>query len=250
MNTASKLIDVALNEVGYLEKKSPKDEDMKTANAGSANYTKYGKWLGMDGDYWCASFVSWCFHQAFGDDGKKLCLTYSASCEVIRQRFRNAGQYTTTPRRGDLIFFSGTRHSGANHIGIVTEVTSTHVSTVEGNTSGGSSVVDNGGGVAKKRYTIGNARILGYGHPAYDRAEPTKESEGFDMAALPTIKYGSNGESAKAVQALLKAKYGKKLTVDGKFGTNSQKQLKAVQKQLGLAQDGVCGENTWRAMLV
>lgn len=129
-------------------------------------------------------------------------------------------------------------------------VEATHVETVEGNTSGGSAVVDNGGGVARKTYTIGNPRILGYGHPSYDRAGETEEEEGFDVAKLPNVKYGTDGESAKAVQAILKAKYGRKLTVDGKFGSNSQKQLKAVQKQLGLAQDGVCGENTWRAMLL
>lgn len=252
-NTASRLVDVALAEVGYLEKRSARDEDSKTANAGSANFTKYGRWIGCDGDYWCASFVCWCFHEAFGEDGRRLCLTYSPSCEVLRGRFRKAGRYDTTPRRGDLVFFSGTRHGGANHVGVVTGVTATHVETVEGNTSGGSAVVDNGGGVARKRYALGNARILGYGHPAYDRAvaaETDDEGEGLEVAKLPNVKYGTNGGSAKAVQALLKAKYGKKLTVDGKFGTNSQRQLKAVQGQLGLAQDGVCGERTWRAMLL
>lgn len=249
-NTASRLVDVALAEVGYLEKRSARDEDSKTANAGSANYTKYGRWIGCDGDYWCASFVCWCFHEAFGDEGRDLCLTYSPSCEVLRGRFRSAGRYGTTPRRGDLVFFSGTRHGGANHVGIVTDVTATHVQTVEGNTSGGSEVIDNGGGVARKTYAIGNPRILGYGHPAYDRAGETEEEEGLDVAKLPNVKYGTDGESAKALQAILKAKYGRKLTVDGRFGTNSQKQLKAVQKQLGLAQDGVCGERTWRAVLL
>ena len=42
-NYASKVIEVALAEVGYLEKKSNKNLDSKTANAGSANYTKYGR---------------------------------------------------------------------------------------------------------------------------------------------------------------------------------------------------------------
>lgn len=73
MNNVDKVIKIAKAEVGYLEKKSNKDLDSKTANAGRANYTKYGKWIGMNGDYWCASFVCWCFYKAYGNDlGKKL----------------------------------------------------------------------------------------------------------------------------------------------------------------------------------
>lgn len=40
-NTVDKVIKVAENEVGYLEKKSNSSLNSKTANAGSANYTKY-----------------------------------------------------------------------------------------------------------------------------------------------------------------------------------------------------------------
>lgn len=38
-----KVINIALAEEGYLEKKSNKDLDDKTANAGSANYTKFAR---------------------------------------------------------------------------------------------------------------------------------------------------------------------------------------------------------------
>ena len=39
MNAIEKLITTAEAEIGYLEKKSNKDLDSKTANAGSSNYT-------------------------------------------------------------------------------------------------------------------------------------------------------------------------------------------------------------------
>lgn len=42
-NTVGKVISIAKAEVGYLEKKSNSQLDSKTANAGSANYTKYGR---------------------------------------------------------------------------------------------------------------------------------------------------------------------------------------------------------------
>ena len=168
-NPASKVIKVAEGEVGYLEKKSNKDLESKTANAGSKNYTKYGRWIGANGDYWCASFLSWIFYKAYGSVlGKQLlCGAFSAACETIRKNFVKKGRYKSTPTIGDVIFFSGTRHSGANHIGIVYKIDNGKVYTIEGNTSGASGVVDNGGGVAKKSYALTNSKILGYGHPDY-----------------------------------------------------------------------------------
>ena len=62
--SAAKIIEVALAEVGYLEKATNAQLDSKTANAGSNNYTKYGKWYGMNGQPWCDMFVSWCAAQA------------------------------------------------------------------------------------------------------------------------------------------------------------------------------------------
>lgn len=100
--------------------------------------------------------------------GKKLlCGAFSAACETIRKNFIKKGRYKSTPAVGDVIFFSGTRHSGANHIGIVYKIANGKVYTIEGNTSGASGVVDNGGGVAKKSYALTNSKILGYGHPDY-----------------------------------------------------------------------------------
>ena len=170
-NTPDKVINVAKAEVGYLEKKSNSSLDSKTANAGSKNYTKYGKWYGDNPDYWCAMFVCWCFAQAYGSDAKDMLYGgYSAACETMRARFIKAGRYDKNPKVGDCIFFTGTRHSGANHIGIVYAVDGSKVYTIEGNTSGGSSVIDNGGGVARKGYAKTHSRIMGYGHPDFDSA--------------------------------------------------------------------------------
>ncbi len=47
-----KIISVAENEIGY-EEKPP-----------NSNKTKYGKWFGLDGQPWCAMFVSWCYDKA------------------------------------------------------------------------------------------------------------------------------------------------------------------------------------------
>ena len=173
-NTVDKVITAATNEVGYLEKETNSNLNSKTANAGDENYTKYGKWLGLNGQFWCAAFISWIFYTAYGTTVAKklLCGAFSGACETIRSNFDKKGQYfkrgDKKPKKGDLIFFTGTRHSGANHIGIVYKVDSKKVYTIEGNTSGGSAVVDNGGGVAKKSYLLTNTRIMGYGRPEYE----------------------------------------------------------------------------------
>ena len=59
MKAAEKLIQIARAEIGYLEKTSNKDLDSKTANAGSANYTKYARDLypSLQGQAWCDMFV-------------------------------------------------------------------------------------------------------------------------------------------------------------------------------------------------
>lgn len=285
-NTVDKVINVALNEVGYLEKKSNSKLDSKTENAGSSNYTKYGKWYGLNPDLWCAMFLCWVFNKAYGGNiGKKLlCGKFSAACETLRQNFLSNSQYhTSNPKIGDVIFFKGTRHSGANHIGLVTNVTNNTVYTVEGNTSGGSTVVDNGGGVAKKNYSLSYSRILGYGSPNYDNSSTLSQNTSSNKQ--PTY---SKKQFIKEVQSLIGAKtdgiagpetLSKTITVsksknrkhpivkpiqkylnylgyncgtaDSIAGVKFDAAVKSYQKSKGCVVDGeiTAGKNTWRSLL-
>ena len=70
MDARQRLLATAIAEVGYLEKKTNKNLDSKTANAGYNNYTKYARDLdAISGFYngkkqgyaWCDMFVDWCF---------------------------------------------------------------------------------------------------------------------------------------------------------------------------------------------
>lgn len=170
--TAQDVINVAKNEVGYLEKKSNSQLYNKTANAGRANYTKYNKdCFGSPSMFWCCSFVTWCFWTAANHDKSKVKSvmgSWGASANGAMQGFKRMKRFDKNPQPGDCIFFSGSRHAGANHIGLVESVNGNTVHTIEGNTSAGKGVADNGGGVARKSYTITNGRILGFGHPKYD----------------------------------------------------------------------------------
>jgi peptidoglycan hydrolase-like protein with peptidoglycan-binding domain len=187
--TASKLIEIALAEVGYLEKKTNSQLDDKTANAGYNNYTKYARDLNNAGYYngnkngyaWCDVFVDWCFLQLCGGDAKKaedmICQTgdYGAGCGYSRRYYKAQGRLFDDPKPGDQIFF-GTASSVA-HTGIVYKVDSKKVYTIEGNTSGTSGVVANGGGVFMKSYDLNYSRIVDYGRPKYDTEENVPDTD-------------------------------------------------------------------------
>lgn len=154
MNAIDKLIQIAKNEIGYLEKASNSQLDSKTANAGENNYTKY--WRDIKPDYqgqpWCAAFVSWCMMKAFGlDTAKKLLKHWPyVYCPTMADLFT----LNSNPKVGDIVIFY--RNGVFAHTGIVIKVSGDRFWTVEGNTSGGSTIIANGGGVCQKSYYNSN----------------------------------------------------------------------------------------------
>lgn len=175
-NDVSKVLAIAANEVGYLEKNSVSNLDNKTANAGSGNFTKYWRDLcpNYQGEPWCNCFVNWCFVQAYGvTEAKKLLCTsggWSYYTPTSAQYFKNKKQWhTSSPKAGDVIFFKNSQR--IHHVGIVEKVSGSRVYTIEGNTSNGTAVVANGGGVCRKDYPLSKAEIAGYGRPNYGSAE-------------------------------------------------------------------------------
>lgn len=180
MTAVEKVIAAAKAEVGYLEKRTNSQLADKTANTGYNNYTKYAADLdamgniyngAKNGYYWCDVFVDWLFITTFGKEiGMKMLYQpyggLGAGCTYSAQYFKNNGAWHTTPQLGDQIFFAYS-NDGYDHTGIVVKVENEKVYTIEGNTSGGSGVVDNGGGVFEKSYSLSNSQIGGYGRPNY-----------------------------------------------------------------------------------
>lgn len=273
-----KVIQVALNEVGYLEKASMSQLDDKTANAGNANITKYARDLDAIGFFngrkqrvaWCAVWVCWCTVQAYGVEMAKklLCLPAKASdncaagCRYAMNYFKSKGQFhTSNPQVGDQIFFYSKTKQSISHTGLVYRVDSTKVYTVEGNTSGASGVVANGGGVCQKSYYLDYDSIVGYGRPQYDMANDTQTAEkptqtptqaqttASGVMTMDTLRNGSKGTQVKVLQYLLNMNGYNAGTVDGIFGANTLKAVKAYQKDKGLTVDGIAGKNTWKTIL-
>lgn len=216
-NLASKVIEIAMVEIGYLEKETNSNLNSKTGNAGDGNYTKYARDLdAISGFYngrklaqpWCSVFVDWCFVQAFGVSEAKR-ITYhtqlGAGCDYAAKAYQSAGRWYKTPKVGDEIFFKTSTYSYA-HTGIVVEVTSSKVITIEGNTSGASGVIANGGGVCKKSYALNYANIVGYGRPLYDEedAKPKNTSPLIYLSPSDqtknTYSYGNTNEDAQCTK--------------------------------------------------
>ena len=279
MNAAAqKLISIALAEVGYREKASNAALDDPQANAGSGNWTKYARDLAAAGYYngnkngyaWCECFVDWCFFMAFGSEEQSIqCQTgdLGAACIYSMQYYKQQGRCDMNPRPGDQVFFYGGGTVG--HTGIVTAVSDSTVTVVEGNSSDR---------VQKLSYRLGDSRIAGYGHPWYERASvdpgpadeekstlaPSPATEASAQASqqctlrLPLLKRGATGTAVESAQLLLihrgydcggrKSLLGRE-NPDGDFGPATAASVRAFQSASGLTPDGEIGPDTWAALL-
>jgi len=185
LTAVERVIATAKSQVGYLEKASNSQLDSNTANAGRNNWTKYARDLDQLGVYnfpkngyaWCDMFVDWCFVTTFGvelawkmtNQPMKGC---GAGCTYSAQYYRNMWRFhKTNPQPGDQIFFSEDGGATSYHTGLVVAVDSKRVYTIEGNTSSDPGVVENGGSVNEKSYSLSYAKIGGYGTPDYSLVE-------------------------------------------------------------------------------
>ena len=240
--TAEKVIAIAKAEVGYKEKASNANLDNKTANAGSANYTKYARdfdtkypnWYNgkKNGFEWCDMFVDWCFLTAFG---------YKKALELLCQPEKSTGagcpfsygfydakkQTGREPKIGAQIFF-GNSPNNLVHTGIVYDFNDTTVYTIEGNSNNQ---------VAYRSYNR-KANNLWYGYPKYDVIKEQKQKSN-----NAELKKGSSGKAVQQMQTMLiKLGYScGSAGADGFFGDYTLAALKKFQAASKIVVDGVYG---------
>lgn len=147
--------DIARQEIGTQEK--------------PVNKTKYGKWYGLDGNPWCAMFVSWVFAQA--GLSKKIAAQSPkgfASCDAGLKWFARKGKLIPVgqAQEGDIVFFQFDDDAQPDHVGIVIKNNTTlHTLTcIEGNTSSGMrGSQSNGDGVYKRVRSY--SQVMGVARP-------------------------------------------------------------------------------------
>lgn len=266
-----KVIDIALSQVGYHEKVSNSGLDSFATNSGGNNWTKYARDLDEIHYFntpkqslaWCATFVCWCFVQAYGADAARRVLfqpekdNCAAACSYAANYYKQRGRFGLSPKIGAQIFFGA---NAGDHTGIVYSYDAARVYTVEGNSDDQ---------VARRSYDLTNPWIAGYGYPDYDAlpnggeesGEPPEQTEedatvvepdanSFDLR-LRILRVGDSGEDVRALQTLLAARgfrcgfYG----ADGEFGTATEKAVRKFQEAYYLAVDGEAGHETWGRLI-
>lgn len=233
---ASKILEVAEKEIGVKE---------IPANSNRVKYNTeyYGNDIASDKRAWCCAFVWWVFKHSGASklfyDGKKC-----AGCTTLMNFYKEKGQLVNGPYKpGDLVFFQFDSDAAADHIGIIEKDNGDTISTIEGNTSVGN---DSNGGCVMRR-TRKKSLIMAVARPKYQQYQ--QEDVDTVQVDLKVLKKGSKGEEVKTTQRLLNAMGYSCGTVDGSFGTNTEKGVKLFQKASGLDQDGVVGVKTWNDLL-
>lgn len=244
------------------------------------NATKYGRWFA---DLWndryfanasyCAMGLSWLAR----DKGKDSLLGYFASCSAWVRAFQAEGRFYSTPKVGDLVFYT------FSHVELVTKVSTRYIGTIGFNTSSGVGSQRDGDGVYR-RTRARNSLIRGYGRPRYapepanapvtkvsgvdtvktwqgllkfapSRRDglfgPATDQRGQWMRVAATHKDGTLAGSAKSTIQLIQRIVG--TPDDGAWGPASRKAItewtQKVQRFLGVTADGDWGPKTDAAYL-
>lgn len=235
------LLDMARSELGNGEDRS--------------GYTKYGDWSGDPYAEWCAEFLCWCVDQVDQTQGTHLLTnTYPKyfSSNVGRDWFLREGRYVARkgqvpdwgsqwysgqseqmprnsyiPQPGDWMFFSTVASGDTTHVAMVEYCAkdasgNIYVHVIEGN---------NPDKVARNVYPIDNWAILGYG-TVHDVADTT-------------IRSGNEGRKVLELQEqLILLGYLQPQYNTGKYASLTAAAVSAFQKDQGINQTGIAGQQT------
>jgi len=198
----------------------------------NSNKTKYGKWYGLDGEKWCAIFVSFVYQHA----GHPLEVVDSPkgyqSCQSGFNFWKRKNRFTKEPQPGDIVLYDWTGDGHSDHTGIFVkwlDAAKTKFHAWEGNTAQGN---DSDGGqvmLRERKKTTVAAFVIPI---ALDNITPAN----FDND--DTLQKGDSGSAVTILQKLLHD-LNFKIIVDGLFGTDTETIVKTFQQKHSLSVTGV-----------
>lgn len=226
-------------------------------------------------DPWCARFVSFISSILNLTDY----ILPECSCNRMIKLYKAKKEWVEdddyVPEMGDILFYAwkdngvGDCELEADHVGIVKEVKNNIIYVIEGNYSKQ---------VKVRQIKVNGKYIRGFATPDYKTAsknynfkkkvtiKPAKTTTTTNKtdttittgkvltiaSTVPYLKSGDKNEAVKVMQTILIYLGFSCGTsgADGSFGPATVKAVKAYQKAVGIAQDGICGRDSWKNMLL
>ena len=220
---------------------------------------------------WCATYVSYISNVL----GLTDYILPECSCNRMIKLYKAKKEWVEdddyVPEMGDILFYAwkdngvGDCELEANHVGIVKN---NIIYVIEGNYSKQ---------VKVRQIKVNGKYIRGFATPDYKTASKIYDfkkkvsvkpvisnttatktnttvlpSVKTIASVVPYLKKGDKNDAVKVVQTVLIylgfdcGKSG----VDGSFGNDTVKAVKSYQKAVGITQDGICGKDCWKNMLL
>lgn len=151
MTQAESVVTIAKGQVGFKET--------------LVNKTIFGHWYGLDGQPWCAMFISWVFMKADATSLINQSPKGFAGCESFEAwaKKKKLNVPVSKVQPGDILLFDFTKSGKSIHTGIAIGYNEhTHlIDTIEGNTAGDSKGSQaNGDGVYLKHRAPSTVRMV------------------------------------------------------------------------------------------
>ncbi len=207
----------------------------------NSNKTKYGRWYGLDGEKWCAIFVSWVYTNAGHPMEKIDRIKGYQSCQSGFNFWKSKSRLTKNPQPGDVVLFDWTGDGHCDHTGIFVkwlDAAKTTFNSWEGNTAQGN---DSDGGqvmLRERKVTLVKAFAVPLALDSAPLAKPSNNDE---------LKRGDAGTSVTTLQKLL-FDLGFSITVDGVFGPGTESIVKEFQQKHFMEATGIVTQTLYGAI--
>jgi Putative peptidoglycan binding domain/CHAP domain len=236
MTTTNRVLQIAQRELGEKEV--------------GDNINKYAQWYDPDlnGQAWCAIFVSYCLYQAGFrnriDTDKGFHDTITGS-----RWFKTQNRWFKDPLPGDIVFFNWQDEkdklpSEANHVAFyIGRTQDNRIITLDGN-----SPPDDESNTGQVRYKVRpfNFTVMGFGRPAYSNVISTS------IPALSGISTSCRITTSEDIQIWQRKMMSRGYSfgasgADGIFGKYSQTALQDFQQKQGFKVNGILDALFWQA---
>lgn len=208
----------------------------------NSNKTPYGLWYepSLNGQKWCAMFVSWVFHHAGHPLGAIQTRNGIHHCQSAHNYYKEKGRLTANPEPGDIVIYDWEGTGYADHIGIFIKwanAEKTAIEAWEGNTSTSN---NSDGGQVMKRVRSRNL-IKSFINPGvYPTSVVTPVST--------SLTKGARGSKVTQIQKYL-YDIGYAIEIDGWFGNQTETMLKDYQTKNAMTVTGVANGVTIGALI-